>query len=146
MPNSLISRVISVQPNEIIVEAENLEQLADTAKLKVGSYLKISDHEECAIIGIISSYKLEATESNEKKYRLSVTPVGFLDTENVFHRGCHNITIPPSGAKSASSEDIANIYSQVDKKSKFTFASRCEVNSDDCVEVFVDGDKFFGGE
>ncbi len=136
--------VTAVFPNKVKIEinANDIEdfKIVDE-KLSVGSYLRISDSDECAIISIIENFSIEKRDNDEeRKYIIEATPIGFLNNEGKFIRGCNNIAIPPTGVRPAGKEDIQKIYSQIEDKKKFIFSKLIQNKS---IEVYVDGDKFF---
>lgn len=136
------AEVISVLPEKIKIRVRNLEDFkVEGEKFSVGSYLRVSDSEDCAIIAMIENFSIEQTDENEERnHILEAVPIGFLDSEGKFFRGGNNIAIPPTGVKPARTEEIRKIYSQIDKKSQFIFANLLQ-NLE--IDVPVHGDKFF---
>ena len=134
--------VTSVFPDKIRIEVKDIESFKIVGeKLSVGSYLKVSDSEDCAIMAVIENFLIEKKEGmEERKYILEALPVGFLDSDGRFVRGGNNIAIPPVGVQAARKEDIQKIYSQIEQKKSFSFSSLVQDNS---ILVPVDGDKFF---
>jgi uncharacterized protein len=134
--------VTSVFPDKIRIEVKDIESFKVAGeKLSVGSYLRVSDSEDCAIMAVIENFLIEKKEGmEERKYILEALPVGFLDSDGKFVRGGNNIAIPPVGVQPARKEDIQKIYSQIEQKKSFSFSSLTQDNS---ILVPVDGDKFF---
>ncbi len=137
------AEVIAVYPNKIKINVEGditKFQIADE-KLAVGSYLRISDHDDCAIIAAIENFCIEKKDTNsERTYIIEAMPIGFLDKDKRFWRGGNKLAIPPTGVEPASAEVIKSIYSQIEPQKKFVFA---DLAQDEDIEVPVDGDKFF---
>lgn len=134
--------VISVFPNKVKIEVKNIENFKIAGeKLSVGSYLRISDSEDCAIIAIIENFSIEKTEEEkERRYVIEAIPIGFLDKEGKFIRGGNNIAIPPVSVEPAKKEEIQKIYSQIDKKKQLVYS---KLTQDSSILVPVDGDRFF---
>lgn len=136
------AEVISVLPNKIKIRVKNLKdfKLAEE-KFSVGSYVSVSDSDDCAIIAIIENFIIEQENDNdERNHILEATPIGFLDSEGNFIRGGNNIAIPPTGVKPASKNEIQNIYNQISEQKRFTFSKLVQNNE---IRVPVDGDRFF---
>jgi uncharacterized protein len=118
------AEVIAVYPNKVKINVGDIAnfKLADE-KLAVGSYLRISDSEDCAIIAAIENFCIEKKdETSERIYAIEAMPIGFLDKDGKFWRGGNNLAIPPTSVSPAKSDEIKSIYSQIDPKSKFVFA------------------------
>jgi uncharacterized protein len=139
MPNA---EVISVLPDKIRIKVNDIDDFRIAEEqFTVGSYLRVSDSQDCAIIAMIENFLIEQIDSSpEKKYILEAVPIGFLDSEGKFLRGGNNIAIPPTGVKPARKEEINKIYNQIDSNKKFKFASLLQNKN---ISVPVDGDKFF---
>ena len=134
--------VTSVFPNKVKIEVKNIENFKIAGeKLSVGSYLRISDSEDCAIIAMIENFSIEKTEEEkERRYIIEAIPIGFLDKEGKFIRGGNNIAIPPVSVEPAKKEEIQKIYSQIDKKKQLVYSKLIQ---DSLILVPVDGDRFF---
>ena len=134
--------VTAVYPNKVRIAVRDLKNFEIAGeKLAVGSYIRISDHEDCAIIAVIDNYAIEHKEGDEdRKYIIEANPIGFLDTSSVFYRGATNIAIPPIKVEPAKKEEIRNIYAQIEKGKEFCFAS---LSQDSSIRVPVNGDSFF---
>jgi hypothetical protein len=134
--------VTSVFPQKIRIEVKNIEDFKiANEKLAVGSYLRISDNDDCAIMAVIENFNIEKIEgSDERKYVLEALPIGFIDDEGHFTRGGNNIAIPPIDVKPASNNEIQKIYDQIEPNRRFCFSSLAQNES---IRVPVDGDRFF---
>ena len=134
------AEVIAVYPNKVKITVDKLEdfQIAEE-KLKVGSYLKISDSEDSKLFAIIENFSIVVDESG-RKYMIEANPIGML-SNGKFVRGGDSIAIPPKCVEPATAAEIQKIYEEsVEEKLKFTFStllSRSEI------EVPVNGDRFF---
>lgn len=139
------AEVISVLPNKIKISVEDLEdfQIAEE-KLKVGSYLRISDNENAILIAIIENFSIEigkdTTETPVRKYILEANPLGII-RDGKFERGDDSLTIPPKQVEPAKTEEIEKIFVEsIDENEKFTFAS---LSTNPAISVPVNGNKFF---
>jgi hypothetical protein len=134
--------VTGVFPDKVRIEVNNIEDFKIAGeKLSVGSYLRISDSDDCAIIAVIENFSIEKREDDEdRNYVLEAAPIGFLDHTGNFIRGGTNIAIPPIGVEPAKKDDIQKIYAQIEPSKRFSF---CALAQDESIEVPVDGDRFF---
>lgn len=139
------AEVISVLPNKIKISVEDLEdfQIAEE-KLKVGSYLRISDNENAILIAIIENFSIEIgkdiTETPVRKYILEANPLGII-RDGKFERGDDSLAIPPKQVEPAKTEEIEKIFVEsIDENEKFTFAS---LSTNPAISVPVNGNKFF---
>lgn len=134
--------VTSVFPDKARIEVKDIEDFKIAGeKLSVGSYLRISDSEDCAIIAVVENFRIEKREHEEdRQYILEAAPIGFLDHTGSFIRGGTNIAIPPVAVQPAKKEEIQKIYAQVEPSKRFSF---CVLAQDESIEVPVDGDRFF---
>ena len=59
MVDKINAEVISVYPNKVRISVDNLEnfQVADE-KLRVGSYLRIADNDDCILVAIIENFSI----------------------------------------------------------------------------------------
>lgn len=139
------AEVISVLPNKVKIIVNNLEDFQlPSEKLKVGSYVRISDSEDAVMLAIIENYSIESIINAEgepdRKYILEANPLGIV-RDDIFERGGDTIAIPPKDVKPATRTDIDAIYAKsIPTKEKFVFA---ELSSNPDIEVPVDGNKFF---
>lgn len=137
----LNAEVTAVYPNRVRIAVNDLKDFSIPGeKLTVGSYIRVSDNENCAIIAVIENYMIEQLEGKERKYIIEANPIGFLDSEGVFHRGGTSIAIPPIDASPAKEAEIQSIYNQVDEVKRFCFAKLSQLES---IRVPIDGDSFF---
>lgn len=139
------AEVISVFPNKIKIAVEDLEnfQIAEE-KLKVGSYLRVSDNENAILIAIIENFSIEigkdSTETPVRKYILEANPLGII-RDGKFERGDDSLAIPPKQVEPAKTEEIEKIFIEsIDENEKFTFAS---LSTNPAISVPVNGNKFF---
>lgn len=142
---SINAEVISVLPNKVKIVVNKLEDFElPTEKLKVGSYVRISDSEDAVMLAIIENYSIEsiinADGEADRKYILEANPLGIVK-DGIFERGGDTIAIPPKDVKPATTDDIKAIYEHSIKvNAKFDFA-RLSSNPD--IVVPVDGNCFF---
>lgn len=136
------AEVISVLPDKVKVRVGNIENFKIVEEdFTVGSYLRISDSQDCAIIAMIENFIIEQIEGeSEKKYILEAVPIGFLNTEGKFVRGGNNIAIPPTGVEPAKKDEIAKIYNQMENSKNFIFSDLLQNSK---IAIPVNGDKFF---
>jgi len=137
----LNAEVTAVYPNRVRIAVNDLKDFSIPGeKLTVGSYVRVSDNENCAIIAVIENYMIEQLEGQDRKYIIEANPIGFLDTEGKFHRGGTSIAIPPIDASPAKEAEIQRIYSQIEEKKQFCFAKLSQLER---IRVPIDGDSFF---
>ena len=136
------AQVISVMPNKIKIAIGDIENFKDSEeKFAVGSYLRVSDSNDCAIIAMVENFTIEKQpDKDERNYIIEAVPIGFLDSEGCFSRGGNNIAIPPTGVEPARKDEIQAIYNQILENKRFKF-SHLRQNKE--VYTPVDGDKFF---
>lgn len=139
------AEVISVFPNKVRISVDKLEDfsIADQ-KLKVGSYLRISDSENAVLIAIIENFSIEVGTDNNgdptRKYILEANPLGLI-RDGKFERGGDTLAIPPKKVEPAKKEEISKIYEEsIANDDKFCFA---KLSTDADIEVPVNGNKFF---
>ena len=143
--DNLNAQVISVKPNKIKIVVESITdfQIAEE-KLKIGSYLRIADENDLALIATIENFCIEPIEIDEKvdiKYIIEAVPLGMIDEENKFVRGSDTITIPPKSVEPAKFEEIKLIFeNSIKDELKFKFSS---LSSNNDIEIPVEGNKFF---
>ena len=139
------AEVISVLPDKVKIVVDKLEDFQlPTEKLKVGSYVRISDSEDAVMLAIIENYSIEIVDNkeneSERRYILEANPLGIV-RNGIFERGGDTIAIPPKDVKPATIEDINAIYSQsIAEQEKFTFSS---LSSNPDISVPVNGNRFF---
>lgn len=145
MADKINAEVISVYPNKVKISVDKLEDFQEAdEKLRVGSYLRISDSDDCVLMAIIENFSIEVgTDKNgdaTKKYIIEAQPLGLI-AGGKFERGGDSIAIPPKSVKPATIEEISKIFEEsMEAKDKFEFAS---LASNDGIKVPVNGNKFF---
>lgn len=145
MADKINAEVISVYPNKVKISVDKLEDFQEAdEKLRVGSYLRISDSDDCVLMAIIENFSIEVgTDKNgdaTKKYIIEAQSLGLI-ADGKFERGGDSIAIPPKSVKPATIEEISKIFEEsMEAKDKFEFAS---LASNDGIKVPVNGNKFF---
>ena len=120
------AEVISVLPDKVKIVVDKLEDFQlPTEKLKVGSYVRISDSEDAVMLAIIENYSIEIVDNkeneSERRYILEANPLGIV-RNGIFERGGDTIAIPPKDVKPATIDDINAIYSQsIEEKKSLYF-------------------------
>ena len=140
--NKISAEVISVYPNKvkIAVDDDFIQSASET--LKIGSYIRISDDDDIALIAMIDNFLIEVPEEGEAKrrYIIEANPLGVVKDDK-FQRGGDTIAIPPKKVEPAKESEIRSIYSQsITDNEKFEFAS---LSSNSNIRVPVNGNKFF---
>jgi len=146
--NTDVFRILNVSPNLIQVEVLDFEKFKNQTKdFTIGSYLKISDDNNTAIIAIVQSFKIKENNSKDEEaevveptFILDAQPIGFIDESGKFKRGGQQIAIPPSNVQIADIEVLKGIYANVEESKRFVFSSLAQ---DTSIDIAVDGDKFF---
>ncbi|SET24227.1 anti-phage-associated helicase HerA [Thorsellia anophelis] len=137
--NSSNAEVIAVFPNMIRISVNDILKFSDGKSINVGSYLRITDIEHCALIAIIENFSIEAID-NKRKYIIEALPLGIIE-DGVFIRGGDTLTIPPTGVELASETEIKKIFEEsVHNINKFEFST---LLSNPRINVPVNGDRFF---
>ena len=138
--NSSQAEVIAVYPDRVKISVESIEDFSGDSPLKVGSYLRITDNEQCVLIAVIQNFSIEINDKAERRHLIEALPLGIIQ-DGKFIRGGDALTIPPTGVAPASEDDIKKIFEEsVSEECKFVFAS---LVSDPGIDVPVDGNKFF---
>lgn len=134
------AEVIAVFPDKVRISVEDIAGFSEGHQLKVGSYLRVTDSEDCALIVIIENFSIEVSNQSKRCHVIEALPLGIIQ-DGKFTRGGDTLTIPPTGVAPATKEDINTIFeNSVEPGKKFTFA---ELVSNTDVRVPVDGNKFF---
>ncbi len=134
------AEVIAVFPDKVKISVGNISAFANDKSLKVGSYLRITDSEDCALIAIIENFCIEVTDKSERRHIIEALPLGII-ADGKFIRGGDTLTIPPTGVTPATDDDIKKIFEDsIEPAKKFTFSA---LASNDKITVPVDGDRFF---
>lgn len=140
--NEVHAEVIAVYPNKVRIHIDNLFQfLAQHNGLKIGSFLNISDNDNNQLIAIIENFSLELKENNDKKYLIEALPLGTIQ-DGVFIRGGDTLSIPPTGVRPTSNDEIKAIFdSSVKVHERFKFSTLMHHHTD--MDIAVNGNKFF---
>ncbi|VBR62587.1 Type IV secretory pathway, VirB4 components [Burkholderia pseudomallei] len=134
------AEVIAVFPDKVKVSVSDIASFSDGRSLKVGSYLRITDSEDCALIAIIENFCIEVTDKAERRHIIEALPLGII-ADGKFIRGGDTLTIPPTGVSPATEDDIKKIFEEsVEPARRFIFSS---LVSNAKIKVPVDGDRFF---
>jgi|SRR5690554_5624800 len=136
------AEVISVYPNKvkIAVDDDFIQSASET--LKIGSYIRISDDDDIALIAMIDNFLIEVPEEGtaKRRYIIEANPLGVVKDDK-FQRGGDTIAIPPKKVEPAKESEILSIYSHsTEEKEKFTFSS---LSSNKKIRIPVNGNKFF---
>ncbi|WP_281847635.1 ATP-binding protein [Olleya namhaensis] len=136
------AEVISVYPNKvkIAVDDDFIQSASET--LKIGSYIRISDDDDIALIAMIDNFLIEVSEEGtaKRRYIIEANPLGVVK-DNKFQRGGDTIAIPPKKVEPAKESEILSIYSHsTTEAEKFTFSS---LSSNKKIRIPVNGNKFF---
>lgn len=140
--NQINAEVISVYPNKVKISVDDdfIHSAAET--LKIGSYIRISDDDDIALIAMIDNFLIEVPEDGKqkRKYIIEANPLGIVK-DGIFQRGGDTIAIPPKKVEPAKEDEILSIYSQsTEEAEKFVFSS---LSSNKKIRVPVNGNKFF---
>jgi len=144
-------RIVSIQPNSISVEVTKPNTFkAKNETFSLGSFVKITDDNNNAIIGMLQSYKIkdindaenETLERKEPSFILDIQPMGYLK-DNEFKRGGQEITIPPNDVSIADSALLKDIFSRNTNTSNESIFSFGTLSYDDEVDIILDGNNFF---
>ena len=146
--SSDIFRILTVAPNLIQIEVLDPEKFKQESEdFTIGSYLKISDEADTAIIALVQSYKIKETNTGSGEFTttlpsfiLDAQPIGFLDASGKFKRGGQQIAIPPHNVEIDKVSLLKQIYASVEEEKKFIFSTLAQNQS---IDIAVDGDKFF---
>ena len=146
MAKGLSAEVFSVLPDRVRISVDDLDDFRTAEeRLRVGSYLRISDNDNAVMIAVIESYSIEVGNDRDgepvRKYLLDASPLGVIK-DGRFERGSDTLAIPPKSVEPATINDIKKIFEEtIPGESRLQFAT---LASDSSVSVPVDGDKFFG--
>lgn len=136
-----VAQVISVLPNKIKIKVYNIQEFKiESEKFAVGSYLRVSDHEDGALLCMIENFSIEKEDDKDDCYILEAAPIGFIDDDGHFTRGGNNIAIPPTGVELAKKHEVQKIYDDLTEENRFCFSKLLQ---DETINVPVDGNKFF---
>ena len=117
------AEVIAVFPDKVRISVEDITGFSDGQQLKVGSYLRVTDSADCALIAIIENFSIEVNDQSKRRHVIEALPLGII-RDGKFFRGGDTLTIPPTGVTPATAADIKTIFeNSVEQKLKFTFAT-----------------------
>ena len=139
------AEVVAVYPNKVRIAVDDLASFRHAEEsLRVGSYLKVSDNDNVALICIIESFAIELREDREKKmqrsYVIDAYPLGTLKSGK-FRRGGDELAIPPKKVTPATAKEVASIFETAFKEpDRFKFSVLTRHRD---IEVPVNGDRFF---
>jgi DNA helicase HerA-like ATPase len=134
------AEVIAVFPDKVKISVSDIAAFSDGKSIRVGSYLRITDSEDCALIAIIENFCIEVNDKTERRHIIEALPLGII-ADGKFIRGGETLTIPPTGVAPATEDDIKKIFEDsVEPEKKFVFSS---LVSNDKINVPVDGNRFF---
>lgn len=136
------AEVISVYPNKVKIAVDDDFIKSASETLKIGSYIRISDDDDIALIAMIDNFLIEVQEEGtaKRRYIIEANPLGVVKDEK-FQRGGDTIAIPPKKVEPAKESEILSIYSHSTKEEeKFTFSS---LSSNKKIRIPVNGNKFF---
>lgn len=135
------AEVIAVYPNKVKICVDDLGSFTNGHPLlRVGSYLRITDHEDCVLIAIIESFLIEVDDRANRRHVIEALPLGVIKGGK-FIRGGDALTIPPTGVEPATLHDIRKIFEDsVPEEKKLEFSG---LLTDPEIRVPVDGNKFF---
>ena len=138
--NDIKAEVIAVFPDKVKISVDNIAAFSNEKSLKVGSYLRITDSEDCALIAIIENFCIEVNDKSERRHIIEALPLGII-ADGKFIRGGDTLTIPPTGVMPATEDDIKKIFEDsVEPAKKFVFSALASNNK---INVPVDGNRFF---
>ncbi len=144
-PEPVNAEVISVYPNKVRISVDDLTSFRHAEEsLRVGSYLKVSDNENVALMCIIESFAIEVREDKEgntqRIYVIDAFPLGTLKASK-FRRGGDELAIPPKKVVPATAKEVSSIFGDAfEKEHQFTFSALTRHRD---IHVPVHGDKFF---
>jgi len=134
------AEVIAVFPDKVKISVSDIAAFSDGKSLKVGSYLRITDNDDCVLMAIIENFCIEVTDKFERRHIIEALPLGII-VDGKFIRGGDTLTIPPTGVAPATEADIKKIFEDgVEPPKKFVFSA---LASNAGIKVPVDGDRFF---
>jgi len=136
----ITAEVIAVFPDKVKISVDDIVSFTDGNSIKVGSYLRITDSEDSALIAIIENFIIEVNEKSERRHIIEALPLGIV-SDGKFTRGGDTLTIPPTGVFPATEEDIKLIFEEsVDPSKRLSF---CSLAANANIRVPVNGNKFF---
>lgn len=138
--NHMKAEVIAVFPDRVKISVDDIAAFSGGQSIKVGSYLRITDSEDCALIAIIENFCIEVNDKAQRRHIIEALPLGII-SDGRFIRGGDTLTIPPTGVQPATEADIKKIFEEsVEPVKKFAFST---LASNPKIQVPVDGNRFF---
>ncbi len=138
--NATHAEVIAIFPDKVKISVEDIAAFSSGEPIKVGSYLRITDNEDCALIAIIENFCIEVIDQEKRRHVIEALPLGII-RDGKFIRGGDTLTIPPTGVVPATEDDIKKIFDEsVEQSKKFTF---CSLAANENISIPVEGNKFF---
>lgn len=143
--HTVTAEVIAVFPNKVRISVDDLVSFKHAEEsLRVGSYLKVSDNDNVALMCIIESFSIELREDKDGKtqrvYVIDAYPLGTLKAGK-FKRGGDELAIPPKKVTPATAKEVASIFETAfEERHRFGFAVLTRHRK---ISVPVHGDKFF---
>jgi Cdc6-like AAA superfamily ATPase len=142
-------RISSVTPSTITIDVLDHDafKTAYPQPLTIGTYLRISDDNDLAIIAIVRSYTIKDHDAGATAtlpttgFTIAAQPVGYLDAQGKFRRGGQHIAIPPTRITIADNALLKTIYEPQDDKRTYSFGTLAQHNG---ITVKLNGDRFFG--
>lgn len=144
-PEPVNAEVIAVYPNKVRISVDDLASFRHAEEsLRVGSYLKVSDNENVALMCIIESFAIEVREDKDgnplRIYIIDAFPLGTLKADK-FRRGGDELAIPPKKVVPATAKEVGSIFGDAfEKEHRFTFSALTRHRD---IQVPVHGNKFF---
>jgi uncharacterized protein len=139
------AEVIAVFPNKVRISVDDLASFKHAEEsLRVGSYLKVSDNENVALMCIIESFSIELREDQDKKtqrvYVIDAYPLGILK-DGKFRRGGDELAIPPKKVTPATAKEVGLIFQAAfAEEDRFGFSVLTRHRD---IAVPVHGNRFF---
>lgn len=138
--NQMKAEVIAVFPDKVKISVDDIAAFSGGQSIKVGSYLRITDSDDCALIAIIENFCIEVNDKAQRRHIIEALPLGII-SDGKFIRGGDTLTIPPTGVQPATEADIKKIFEEsVDPARKFAFST---LAANPKIQVPVDGNRFF---
>ncbi|MES2299349.1 MAG: anti-phage-associated helicase HerA [Pseudomonadota bacterium] len=138
--NQMKAEVIAVFPDKVKISVDDIATFSGGQSIKVGSYLRITDSDDCALIAIIENFCIEVNDKAQRRHIIEALPLGII-SDGKFIRGGDTLTIPPTGVQPATEADIKKIFEEsVDPARKFAFST---LAANPKIQVPVDGNRFF---
>lgn len=138
--NQMKAEVIAVFPDKVKISVDDIAAFSGGQSIKVGSYLRITDSDDCALIAIIENFCIEVNDKAQRRHIIEALPLGII-SDGKFIRGGDTLTIPPTGVQPATEADIKKIFEEsVDPAKKFAFST---LAANPQIQVPVDGNRFF---